>query len=185
MLETEVALRIESPAAARRLLRRLGFSITKRRAFESNTVFDTPDGELRRRKCLLRLRQAGRRQILTFKGPPLASLHKSREEVESEIAGAAAAGAILGELGYSPVFRYEKYRTEYGKPRQPGSVMLDETPIGCFLELEGPPRWIDRTARDLGYSPAGYITSGYGGLYLEHCKSRGITPSHMVFSRRK
>jgi adenylate cyclase class 2 len=61
--------------------------------------------------------------------------------------------------------------------------MLDETPIGAFLELEGGPRWIDRTARALGFPRDGYITDSYGKLYLEHCQSKGVEATNMVFSR--
>jgi adenylate cyclase, class 2 len=183
-LETEIKLRIGSAADTRSLLRNQGFRIAKRRVFESNTIFDTPDLALRRKGTLLRLRQAGRRHILTFKGPLLAGEYKSRAEFESEFTDRDALVAILRHLGYAPVFRYEKYRTEYAKPGEAGITMLDETPIGAFLELEGPPRWIDRTARQLGYPPAAYITASYGYLYFAHCQSKGLTPRHMVFSVR-
>ncbi len=46
-----------------------------------------------------------------------------------------------------------------------GVAMLDETPAGVFLELEGPPRWIDRTARRLGFGEADYITASYAELH--------------------
>jgi adenylate cyclase, class 2 len=182
-LETEIKLPLDSAAATRRQLRKLGFSIVKRRVFESNTIFDTPAGELRTGRKLLRLRQAGRRHTLTYKGSPVVSRYKSREELESEFDDPSAMRRILGRLGYTPVFRYEKYRTEFAAPDATGAVMLDETPIGPFLELEGPPRWINRTARALGFSPASYITASYGKLYLEHCRSKGVKPTNMVFDR--
>jgi adenylate cyclase, class 2 len=181
-LETEIKLRIEKPAAVRRQLARLGFSVAKRRVFESNTVFDTPAGDLRAARKLLRLRQAGPLHTLTFKGPPIAGPHKSREELEAVFSEAAALGSILGRLGYAPAYRYEKYRTEYAGKDQAGAAMLDETPIGDFLELEGPPRWIDRTARALGFSRADYITASYISLYLAYCASKGVRPANMVFS---
>ena len=181
-LETEIKLPLGDARAGRRMLRRLGFQIAKRRVFESNTMFDTPDAGLERRGTALRLRTAGRRRTITFKGAPGAGPHKSREEVETEVADAGAARDILGRLGYGPVFRYEKYRTEYRKARQAGVVTLDETPLGVFLELEGPPRWIDRTARRMGYSPSDYITASYGRLWLDRAKSQGAAPGDMVFS---
>src|SRR6266567_9104755 len=166
--ETEIKLRLDDPASAKRQLRKLGFSIAKRRVLEINTVFDTPHSLLLRERKLLRLRQAGSLRTLTFKGPTVASRYKSREEIESAFTDDKTLRLILERLGYEPVFRYEKYRTEYTRPGQAGAVMLDETPIGDFLELEGSPRWIERTARALGRSPAEFITASYGTLNREH-----------------
>jgi adenylate cyclase class 2 len=180
-LEIEIKLRIDSVAAARRLLRQRGFSIVTPRVLEINTIFDTAAGTLRSGRKLLRLRQARHRHTLTFKGPTNSSRFKSREELESDFSDPASMRRILERLGYAPVFRYEKYRTEYAGPDAAGAVMLDETPIGAFLELEGGPRWIDRTARALGFSRDGYITSSYGKLYLEHCQAKGVEPTKMVF----
>jgi len=90
---------------------------------------------------------------------------------------------ILERLGYQPVFRYEKYRTEYTRTGQSGLAMIDQTPIGDFLELEGSPSWIERTARALGRSPAEFITASYGALYREHCQASGVKPGNMVFKR--
>jgi adenylate cyclase class 2 len=91
---------------------------------------------------------------------------------------------VLERLGFGPVFRYEKYRTEYARPRQAGIIMFDQTPIGDFLELEGSPRWIDRAARALGYSQADYLTASYGSLYFQHCASAGVEPGNMTFHQR-
>jgi adenylate cyclase class 2 len=44
---------------------------------------------------------------------------------------------------------------------------VDETPIGNFGEIEGPPRWIDGVARRLGIAPQQYITQTYAALFLE------------------
>ena len=62
-------------------------------------------------------------------------------------------------------------------------MTLDETPIGNFIELEGPRRWIDKVARQFGYTRADYITASYAVLYFEHCRKRGIRPTHMVFRK--
>jgi adenylate cyclase class 2 len=183
--ETEVKLRLPSAVAGRRLLRRFGFKVQIRRVFESNILFDTPDFGLRRINNLLRLRLAGRRYLLTFKGTLLAGRYKSREEIESDVADPVAVTKILAGLGYKPAFRYEKYRTVYRKPRRSGLVALDETPFGDFLEIEAAPRSIDRIARELGFSPDDYITAGYGALYLEHCRSIGALPGDMVFTGRR
>ncbi|MGD0499535.1 MAG: class IV adenylate cyclase [Bryobacteraceae bacterium] len=177
--ETEIKLAAPDAAAGRALLRRAGFRVSKRRVLETNTVFDTADRALARSACLLRVRAAGRRATLTFKGPPEVSKHKSREELELEIAGARAMTAIVQRLGFQPVFRYEKYRTEYR--RAGGLATLDETPIGVYLELEGAPAWIDRTARQMGFTEDQYITASYAGLYFESRRRLGTEPGDMVF----
>lgn len=182
--EVEIKLKVPSAYVARRILQRAGFQVRRRRVFEDNTVFDTPDLALRRSGTLLRVRKAGPVATLTYKGPATPGKHKSREELEIGISDAPEAALILSQLGYRSVFRYQKFRTEYARPRERGIVTLDETPIGCFLEIEGSPRWIDRTARRLGFSEAGYITASYGGLYLELRKEQGNLPADMVFPRR-
>src|ERR1700736_6256666 len=108
-LEIEIKLRIDSVVATRRLLRQLGFSIVKPRVFEVNTIFDTAAGTLRNGRKLLRLRQAGQRHTLAYKGPPKSSRYKSREELESQFSDPASIRRILERLGYTAVFRYEKY----------------------------------------------------------------------------
>lgn len=183
--ETEIKLRVPSVAAARARLRRHGFRVRRARVFEANLVYDTPDLALRAARRLLRLRQVGKTFLLTFKGPPLAGPHKSREEIETAVADGERLNAVFERLGYGVMFRYEKYRTEYERPREPGHATLDETPIGVFLELEGPPAWIDRAAARLGFDAADYITASYGALYLEHCARTGVEPSHMVFGEPK
>ena len=107
--------------------------------------------------------------------------HKSREELELTLSDAATMAVIFERLGFRPVFRYEKYRTEYRQGRSAGMATLDETPVGLYLELEGSPRWIDRTAREMGFVEQDYITSSYARLYLDWCRKNGKKPSNMVF----
>ena len=68
--------------------------------------------------------------------------------------------------------------------RATGKVLLDETPIGNYLEIEGSPRWIDRTAKLLGFSTADYITRSYGYLYLAYCRERRMPASDMLFTAK-
>jgi adenylate cyclase, class 2 len=180
-LETEVKLAVRSAEEAASLLRRHGFRIIRERTFEANEVFDWPSGILRTRNELLRLREFAGEHTLTYKGPPEAGPHKSREEIESRLENASNFRLILSRLGFSVGFRYEKYRSEWERPGDAGHVTLDETPIGGFFELEGEPQWIDRTAAELGFDERDYITASYSGLYHDHCTRHGIHPTHMVF----
>ena len=179
--ETEIKLAVRDAGSARRRLRAAGFQVHKRRIFETNLVFDTGDLALRTSSRLLRLRQTGSTVTLTYKGEPLPGKHKSREELEVQVSDLPTITAIVGRLGYRQVFRYDKYRTEFHRPRHAGVAMVDETPVGVFLELEGTPSWIDRTARDLGFDEDAYITASYGRLYLEWCAAHRRKPGDMVF----
>ena len=179
--ETEIKLAVKDARSARRLLRMAGFVVSRKRVFEANTVFDTPEQSLRSASSLLRIREAGRVATLTYKGVPQGGKHKSREELEVHIDKAGSMAAIVERLGYRPMFRYEKYRTEFHQARRAGVAMLDETPIGVYLELEGTPQWIDRTARRLGFQESDYITASYGRIYLDWCAAKGLAPGDFTF----
>jgi adenylate cyclase class 2 len=179
-VEIEVKIAVPNPGAARRLLRRKGFVVVKPRVFESNEVFDTSDLRLRNSRSLLRIREVRHQAKLTYKGPPAAAKHKSREELELKTDDGRTLAAIFNRLGFERVFRYEKYRTEFQREKT-GIVTLDETPIGMYLELEGPPAWIDRTARLLGFHEKDYILESYGKLYLDWCARRRRKPGDMIF----
>jgi adenylate cyclase class 2 len=181
-IETEIKLRCEGGAeAARRILYERGYPLVEPRLFEANQLFDRPGGELQRSNQLIRLRRTGTRAIVTYKGPTLGGPHKSREEIEFDASDADAFTRVLERLGYRPGFRYEKFRTKFAAAGEPGFITLDETPIGVFLELEGPPEWIDRSAADLGFAPAQYLTASYASLYREHRQTHDTAPQDMIF----
>jgi|SRR5579872_2056269 len=184
-VETEIKLRLtQGPGHTRAHLEQHGFQVTGTRQLESDQTFDLPSGELRLSGRLLRLRSAGERWTVTYKGPADAGAkHKSREEIETDVSDGAAFAQILERLGYQPSFAYEKFRTTFKSPGEDGIVTLDETPIGDFLELEGPEYWIDATAVRLGFGPADYITSSYATLYEEHRRTHRTVPRDMQFHR--
>ena len=213
--ETEIKLRVPSPKAFLRLLQRFGAKPVSPRVHEHNVIFDTPDGGLAKHGQLLRIRTetpapAGKkaasrksspRTLLTFKSPPeeLAigpaapspdRRHKVREEIEMVLNDAPTLQRIFEGLGLRGWFRYEKYRTPYRLParfRWASGLLIDfdETPIGTFVELEGPGPAIDQGARELGFSPHDYVLKNYLLLYLDDCKRQNIQPSHMLFPHSK
>lgn len=182
-VETEIKLAITSRTQMQEKIREAGFQPTADRVFEANTLYDDAAHSLRARGVILRLRHAGPKFVITFKGPGTSGVHKSREEIETSVGSAEDMHCILARLGFLPVFRYEKYRTEYKRSNaDPGVLTLDETPISDFLELEGPADWIDQTASLLGFTVSDYIVESYGKLYLTHCERLGLQPGNMVFS---
>ena len=180
--EVEIKLHLETEADARARLEQDGFCALHERAFESNEVFDNTAGGLRDSRRLLRLRQFRGVFTLTFKDPPEPGPHKSRVELETTLADGDAMRLILGRLGYQRLYRYEKFRTTYARAGEAGHAVVDETPIGVYIELEGAPEWIDSTAARLGFAGSDYILQSYGSLYADHCARCGVAPSDMVFA---
>lgn len=144
-----------------------------------NTLYDLPEQSLRKRGDLLRLRRYGKSWVLTHKSKGTAGRHKTRVELETKVADGEQTDAILRALGFQPTFRYEKLRAEWGDGT--GHVVLDETPIGDFGEIEGPPRWIDHTAKALGILPDQYITDTYAGLFFAWKRRTGSRATEMTF----
>lgn len=183
-LQTEIEIKLRLPrglAGIHRSLRALGFRAVKRRALETNILYDDSEQTLRRQRKLLRVRRIAGTTVLTYKGPWRTARYKERVELEIGLPKDGPIEVILESIGFRPFFRYEKFRTEYSNGTAGAKVLLDETPIGNFIEIEGAPRAIDRAARSLGFSVKDYITLSYGHLYLNWCRQNGVRPSHMVF----
>jgi adenylate cyclase class 2 len=180
--EVEVKLPFASVRDARERLERLGARIADERCFEENVIFDRERERLADAGLLLRLRRFGDRAWLTLKAPVAGRhRHKVREEHETLVEHADAVVQILERLGFAPVWRYQKYRTRY--EHEGLSICLDETPIGCFVELEGPGQAIDRTARTLGFGVEQYVLDSYLELYEQDRLARGAVRRDMVFDQ--
>jgi len=178
--EVEIKFLVADGKALARRLRVSGFRLVTRRTHEMNVLYDLPGNPLRQRGEILRLRKYGKRWTLTHKSKATARRHKSRQEYETEIADGASLDRILRTLGFSPSFRYEKFRSEWTDGH--GNVVIDETPIGTVAEIEGPPRWIDRAARRLGIPRSRYITLSYGAMFEEWKRRTGNRAREMTFA---
>ena len=148
-----------------------------------NTLYDLPGEVLRSRNELLRIRKYGPTWTLTHKSGSKRERHSSRIELESGVADGKQMDAILRALGYAPSFRYEKFRAEWTDGR--GQVVVDHTPIGDFCEIEGKPRWIDLTARELGVRREEYITKNYATLFADWKQETKSIADEMTFKAIK
>ena len=177
--EIEIKFRVADLRALARKLRSAGFRVVTPRTHEMNTLYDLPGEVLRQRKELLRLRKYGSAWTLTHKSGTKRGKHSSRVELETAVTHGKKMDAILRALGYAPSFRYEKLRGEWTDGK--GQVVVDETPIGNFCEIEGPPRWIDATAKKLGVNAADYITKNYATLFADWKQKTKSTAKEMTF----
>jgi adenylate cyclase class 2 len=183
--ETEIKFRIADLGVLAARLRELGFAEITARTHEMNVLFDLPGRPLRARGDILRIRKYGDSWVLTHKakansdpGP-----HKVRVEIETRVEDGAKLESILRALQFEPVFRYEKHRAEW-KDEQ-GHVVIDETPIGSFGEIEGPSEWIDKIAPELGVTPADYLTDTYAGLFFAWKERTRSPATEMTFAAIK
>ena len=164
-VESEIKLRTRGPEAARAAVAGLGARRVRPRHFEDNVLLDDATGRLRTGGRLLRLRRTPQGGHLTYKGPRLDSGEvKAREEIEVSVGEPDDLQALLAALGLRPVFRYQKYRETYSW--KDVEIVVDETPVGTFLEVEGPVEGIHAAAAALGYRRADYITDSYAGLFV-------------------
>ncbi len=162
-----------------------GFVVHTPRALERNTLFDTPERRLLHERSILRIREYNGRNVLTHKRPPEnnddSSFYKERVETETDLSDGDAMATVFEELGYKPAFRYEKFRTEFTDTRGDGVLVLDETPIGDFAELEGPPEWIDRALERLNMPREWCFTDSYGRMFLDWKERSGSPAENMTF----
>ena len=183
--EIELKFPVADVRAFRAAVGALGFTLVTERTFESNTLYDTEDRQLRERRQILRLREYGDRRTLTHKRQPEGEAdtrYKTRIETESSVEDCAAIAEVFAHMGYVPAFRYEKYRTEWVAPAGgDGKLVLDETPIGVWAELEGEPAWIDAMLERLGVNPEQCLTDSYGKLFLRWKEESGSPAEHLTF----
>jgi adenylate cyclase, class 2 len=185
--EIEIKLPVPDPEALHARLLSLGFRIQTPRTFEHNTLYDTPTRDLRLRTEILRIRQYGPICTLTHKrladqASTDSTPYKLRIETETTVADGEVLADIFQQLGYHPAFTYEKYRTEWVSPEDPHAhVVIDETPIGTYAELEGPTAWIDRTLAQLNIDPSTCLTSSYGTLFLDWKQRTGSDAQNLTF----
>jgi len=177
--EIEIKFRIADLRALTRALRRAGFKQITRSTHEMNVLYDLSGQKLRKRGEMLRLRQYGKKWVLTHKAKGSAGRHKVRVERETAVEDGKQMDGILRALGFAPAFRYEKFRAEWSDGT--GHVVVDKTPIGNFGEIEGTPRWIDHTAKTLGIAREDYITQTYAPMFFEWKRRTGSPADEMTF----
>lgn len=179
MHEIEVKIAIRDPAAVRGRLAEIGARTATQRLLEDNRLYDDADLAFKEREQLLRVRTVGGKTILTFKKKPAEddTRYKVRIEHETQVDDPEQLDLILRSLELKPVYRYQKYRQKFVMPE--AEIVLDETPIGDYIEIEAAPERIDELAAALGYGPSHYLTKTYHELHVEH--ARCDPPGDMVF----
>jgi adenylate cyclase class 2 len=186
----ELNLEIEVKLACDNLdrLRKAGLQLNLEtpRHFEDNWLLDLPDQPLFKQGAALRVRSVNGKGTVTYKGV-VKETHESRLKVREEIETAVDEPDRLIELferlGYHRSFRYQKYRTSYcivleGRELK---VVLDETPMGNFIEIEGDETSVLNVLDTAGFSANDIIRESYPELQASRCRTRGVPLEDLVF----
>lgn len=189
-IEREIKVVADDPAATVEAIQSAGGSLRLERHWERNWILDRSE-ELLLAGSLLRVRDrwsesgAPLGAVVTVKralqnGAPRDTAIegiKERYEQEVEVADAARSIRVFSQLGYRVARRYHKVRTAWCLDDH--EVVLDETPIGPWIEIEGPDP--ARVARRLGLPERGELRN-YLTIYEAERLLRPELPSDMVFT---
>lgn len=180
-VEREIKARVSDPDRLRERLRGVGATLEHPRELEVNDIWDTPDRSLRDSGRVLRVRRQGETFTFTmkWKGTVERGL-KSRAEEESTVGDPAAIERILAGLGFVRTFRYEKFRETWNAGEV--EVVIDQTPLGTFVEIEGDEPQVRAMATDLGIGDADMVSLSYAGLWTRWREEHPEATEDMLFS---
>lgn len=180
MIESELKIPVDTLDEIRRRLGETDAERVSLREHEINILFDGADGQLAAAGQVLRVRRVGSRHILTFKGPAtFDGAVKQRREIELEISSSERISELLHALGYVPRMRYEKERESWNLAD--ARIDLDHTPMGDFVEIEGPSDRLEAIAHQLGLDPADALAQSYISLWQGYRRQHPELGRDMVF----
>jgi len=136
MLEIEVKAKLWSPDKVKEKLESLGGEYVTSRV-QVDTYYNHPTRDFATTDEAIRLREQNGQVVLTYKGPKLDDLTKTREEVNVELTDMKSSAIILEDLGFRKVRQVRKKRNYYTLRGM--KVMLDEVEgLGDYIEVEKP-----------------------------------------------
>lgn len=162
-------------------LQELEARLIQSRVLEINLRFDLPDGTLRSKGHVLRLRHDTDSR-LTYKGSGqnIEGI-LSRDEIEFMVEDFEKAKSFLHALGYQQIMYYEKYRSTY--ELNDTLIMLDELPYGNFVEIEGTtPKQIQAVANIMGLDLNSAIERSYTALFEAVRRNMQLSFQEISFS---
>ncbi|MBN1841221.1 MAG: class IV adenylate cyclase [Deltaproteobacteria bacterium] len=134
-VEIEVKFYLHDVNSVRERVLSMGAAFSGR-FFETNICFEDAAKSFKNQDILLRLRKDDKAR-LTFKSPPD---HPDRDfkiyrELEIEVDDFDTCRAVLEGIGFHPEQTYEKWRETFILADT--KLLIDTTPYGVFLEIEG------------------------------------------------
>lgn len=179
--ETEVKFYVQNLKKVELRLQDLNAQLIQPRVHEINFRYDLPDGSMRAKEQVLRLRQ-DTNAILTYKGPSnQVDGIFSRQELEVIVSDFETAQQLLEALGYKQILTYEKYRAVY--ELNECHIMLDELPYGDFVEIEASATSnIRKMVSLIGLDFESAVGFGYSIIFENYILRYGLPPSDLTFN---
>ena len=134
MIEVEIKVRIKNKEEIAEKLKKLGFKFIKKK-FQEDIYFNGIDRDFRKTDEALRIRDDNGTYYVTYKGPKIDRISKTREEIEVKIDDKEKMRLIFKKLGFREVRPIRKVREIYKKDDITASID-DVEGLGLFLELE-------------------------------------------------
>ena len=134
MIEIEVKAWVEDPKQLERSIIEFGATPIGIQ-MQADTYYNAPYRDFGKTDEALRIRVEEGKSVLTYKGPKMDKVSKTRKEVETEIKDIDGMGNILSSLGFFPVATVSKKRKNF----RIGDffISLDEVRnLGNFIEIE-------------------------------------------------
>ncbi len=181
--ETEVKFYVSDLTEIEMRLHSLEAHLIQGRVREINLRFDNPSGDFQREGRVLRLRRDEAIRLTYKDSGQLLDGALSRREIEFAASDFDSAKQFIEALGYDVVFVYEKFRTTFELDR--AHIMLDETPIGDFIEIEGAMETLKPIANKLGLNWDAAVPASYHALFKRVCEARGFAFRDLSFENFK
>ena len=134
MIEIEIKVKIDNKDEIIEKLKKLGFKFIKKK-FQEDIYFNGSNRDFKKTDEALRIRDDNGTFFITYKGPKLDNVSKTREEIEVKIEDKEKMRLILKKLGFKEVPPIRKIREIYKRGDIIASIDNVEG-LGIFLELE-------------------------------------------------
>ncbi|MCX9080940.1 MAG: class IV adenylate cyclase [Candidatus Methanoperedens sp.] len=134
MIEIEVKAFVEDPKKMERSIIELGATPIGIES-QADTYYNAPYRDFGKTDEALRIRVQDGESMLTYKGPKMDFISKTRKEVQTKILDTESMGNILSSLGFFPVATVSKKRKNFRIGDF--TISLDEVRnLGNFIEVE-------------------------------------------------
>ncbi|HSV96596.1 MAG TPA: class IV adenylate cyclase [Spirochaetota bacterium] len=134
MLEVEIKAYCADPDALRARIKSLGGAL-EGPLIEEDSYFNHPSRDFAETDEAFRIRRTPEGSVVTYKGPKIGTISKTRYENEVSIGDADAFAEVLARLGFRPVRTVKKRRELYAL--EGAHVCLDSVEgLGDFAEIE-------------------------------------------------